>query len=75
MFYTLWGRSIRFNREELFSSLAHDRPLLPPGNVYSISARAEAEVSNMKKDRLEVLRYRRNPSRNLVPECEPRGRG
>jgi hypothetical protein len=45
----------RFDREELFSSLAHDRPLLPPRKI-DFSARAEAEVGNLKKDRLEVLR-------------------
>ena len=31
--------------------------------------------SNLRKDRLEVLAKRANPSRSLVPECEPRGRG
>jgi len=38
-----------------FSSVTHDRPLLAPGK-FDFSARAEAEVGNLKKDRLEVLR-------------------
>jgi hypothetical protein len=49
------GKVNRFDREEPFGSLARNRPLLPPG-MFDFSARAEAEVGNLKKDRLEVLR-------------------
>jgi hypothetical protein len=41
----------------------------------TLSARAEAEDFELKKDLLEVFAITLNPSRNLVPECKPRGRG
>ena len=44
-----------FDREELFQFANARQTLLPPGK-FDFSARAEAEVGNLKKDRLEVLR-------------------
>jgi hypothetical protein len=37
--------------------------------------RPKRKSSNLRKDHLEVLALTLNPSRNLVPESKPRGRG
>jgi len=53
----------------------HSKTRLPQESCRQIRRRPKRKSSNLRKDHLQVFTLALNPSRNLVPESKPRGRG
>jgi hypothetical protein len=53
----------------------HSKTRPPQESCRQIRRRPKRKSSNLRKDHLQVFTLALNPSRNLVPESKPRGRG